>query len=75
MPVRGVFSAEAGGAGTAGVEKGPAVAWGAGHRDLLAFSFAVFCRGSVECREDMGAVGVEELADLLEAEFVAKVAH
>ena len=47
----------------------------AGHRDLLTFSFAVFCRGSVKCRGDVGAICVKELADLLEAEFVAKVAY
>ena len=43
--------------------------------ELLALSFAVFRRGSVKCGRNVGAVVLQKKTSLLEAEFVAEVAH
>ena len=55
--------------------KSPVLGGQACDRDLLAFGFAVFCRGRVKCCGDMGTVNVKEVVDLLETEFVAEAAH
>ena len=43
--------------------------------ELLALSFAVFRCGSVKCCRNVGAVVIKVKTSLLEAEFVAEVAH
>ena len=71
----GVLGAVAGGAGTAGVEKEPAV--GCGKRATATFwRLALrYSAAAVSSRGDMGTVNVKEVTDLLKTEFVAEVAH
>ena len=56
MSARGVLGAAAGRNRTVGVDKEPAIRWAGVLLRPFAFSFAVFYRSRVKCRDDTGTM-------------------